>query len=338
MFTKNLLHKLLIGLGFGVLVLVGLVLYADIRAVSRLLKTFQWGLVPVILGLTTLNYILRGFRFHYYLGQIGIKSISFWTSLRIFVGGFALTLTPGKVGELVRVLWLKNLAQVNPAKSAPLMVADRISDGLAMAVLALLGALAYPQYWPAVAVTLAVLAGGVVIIQFRPLAHWFLNWGEKLPVISRVAHHLHVLYESAYELLRLKNLLVGVGIGLVSWTAEGTAFYLVLTGLGLTGPAEAPWSLAFLAVFILALGSILGGASTLPGGLGAAEISMTGMLQVLAHLPEDTAATATLLIRFCTLWFGVALGFLTVIIWRRLLFEPAGGSAAGKAEVELAYD
>ncbi len=319
MLNHNLRRKLIIGFGFGFAVFIGLILYADIQEVSHLLQRFRWSLIPAILGLTTLNYLLRGARFHYYLHQIGIKNISFGTGFLIFIGGFSLTLTPGKLGELVRVFWLRRLAGVNPAKTAPLMIADRLSDGLAMTILALLGALAYPQYWLAVVSILTILLAGVVISQIRPLALWFLHIGEKTPVVSKFAHHLHALYESTYQLLRLKNLLAGVGVGLISWAFEGIAFYLVLIGLGLTGS----FHLALLSIFILALGSILGGASTLPGGLGAAEASMTGMLQVLVNLSENVAATATILIRFCTLWFAVTLGILTVVIWRKMLFGEA---------------
>lgn len=325
MLYNNLRRKLMLGFGLGVAVFVVLILYADVRETRRLLQNFQWSLVPAILSLTTLNYILRSVRFHYYLRQIGIKDISFWTSLRIFIGGFALTLTPGKLGELIRILWLKRLVKANPAKTAPLMLADRISDGLAMTLLASLGVFVHPQYWPAVALILVILLAGVLISQIRPLALWCLNFGERLPLVAKVAHHLHTLYESTYELLRFKNLVIGVGIGLISWAAEGVAFYLVLIGLGSNGSFD----LAALAIFILALGSILGGASTLPGGLGAAEASMTGMLQALVNLPENMAATATLLVRFCTLWFGVMLGCLIIVIWRRMLFSEEDFQVGG---------
>lgn len=61
-------------------------------------------------------------------------------------------------------------------------------------------------------------------------------------------------------------------------------------------------------VFILAFSTVVGAASTLPGGLGAAEASIAGMVVVLLGLPADIAAAATLLIRFATLWFGISLG------------------------------
>ncbi|MBN1991703.1 MAG: flippase-like domain-containing protein [Anaerolineae bacterium] len=317
---NKLYRKFAIGLALGFAVFLGLMLYGDIKAVGQLLQSFRWRLLPFILGLTMFNYLLRGVRFHYYLRQIGLKRISFGASLRVFIGGFALTITPGKVGELVRVLWLKNIAQANPAQTAPATIIDRMADALAMAILALLGALVYPQYRPAVLSILAGLLLAVIISQIRPLALWLLRLGERLPGGGNFVRPLRTLYESTFELLRFKNLMMGTSIGLVSWSAEGLAFYLVLRGLDAPGSFD----LALIAIFILALGSILGGASTLPGGLGAAEATMTVLLQTLTHLPETAAVTATLLIRFFTLWFGVTLGILTIALWHKLLFGSAG--------------
>ncbi len=67
-----------------------------------------------------------------------------------------------------------------------------------------------------------------------------------------------------------------------------------------------------MAIFILAFSTVVGAASTLPGGLGAAEASITGMLVMFLNLPVELSAAATLLIRFATLWFGVSLG---VVAW-----------------------
>ena len=333
--TTNLKRKLAIGFGLGIIVFIGLLLYGDIQEVRRLLTDFRWTLLPAILGLTVINYLLRGLRFHYYLAQTGIRNISLWTSLRVFIGGFSLTLTPGKFGEFVRLLWLKNLANADPARAAPTIIVDRIIDGLAMALLASVGALAYPQYWSLIVVIVIILMISIIVIQVRPLALWVLTIGEKLPVISKFIHHLHVLYESAYELLRPKNFLIGLAVGLAAWTIEGLAFYLVLIGLGLPNAFD----LALLAIFTLSVGSILGGASSLPGGLGATEISMTGILQAVVHLTEDVAATATLFIRFFTLWFGVLLGILVVLIWRRLLFNNNGNMSGFEMDqhVDLTY-
>ncbi len=317
---KNLRNKLIIGIILGVAVMVGLGIYADFTAMLRLLRAFRWMLLPAIIGLTLVNYLLRFTKWHYYLHQIGIKNISWWADLRIFLGGFGFSLTPGKVGELVRLLWFKNLAGVHPAQTAPMAVAERLTDGIAMVLLSMLAGFAYPQYLPAALSIGAVLLAAVIVIQIRPLALWSLGIGEKLPLVSKIAHHLHTLYENAYELLQWKNLLFAVSLGALAWISEGVAFYLVLTGLGIAASSQ----LLLLSIFILAFAAVAGGASGVPGGLGVTEGSLAGMLVVLAGTSEEVAATATLLIRFATMWFGVTLGLLIMLIWRDFLFGSEG--------------
>ena len=60
-------------------------------------------------------------------------------------------------------------------------------------------------------------------------------------------------------------------------------------------------------------GSLVGSASLLPGGIGSAEGTVAAVLDLVAGQPRDVAAAATLLIRACTLWFGVALGAAALI-------------------------
>jgi uncharacterized protein (TIRG00374 family) len=323
--VSGIKRKLLLGFLLGFAVILGVALVADLNKVVDKVSAFQWGWLPLILGLTTFNYLLRFVKWHYYLGQVGIRNISRTNSLKVFLAGFSMTVTPGKVGETFKSLWLKNLTGAGIAHTLPVVAAERLSDAMACALLALTGVVAYPQYWLAFVMILAVLVGGIVVVQVRPLSLWLLGVAEKLPLVSRFAHNLHEFYESSFELLGLKNLAVAVGLGTVSWAGEGAAFFLVLKGLGveLTPP------LLFQAVFILAFSVILGGASTLPGGLGAAEISLAGMLAFVVGLPRETAATAALLIRFFTLWFGVTLGLLMLVLYQRQLF-----AASKRSEVE----
>jgi uncharacterized protein (TIRG00374 family) len=313
---KHIQNKLILGFILGIGVFVGLGMYADFAEMTRLLQRFNWLWLPAILGLTVINYGLRFVKWHFYLHQIGVKNVSIWDNLRIFLGGFGFSLTPGKAGELVRTLWLKKRAGVHPATTAPMIFAERLTDGIAMALLSLLGGFVYPQYWPAVMLVGLALILTVVVIQVRPLALWFLTLGEKLPLVSKIVHPLHLLYESAYELLKPKNLLAAVGLGCIAWISEGLAFYLIFVGLGVAPSL----TLIFQAIFILAFALIAGGVSGMPGGLGVTEGGLTGMSHLLIAVPDSLAATATLLIRFCILWLSIILGMLVMIIWRPFLF------------------
>jgi uncharacterized protein (TIRG00374 family) len=305
---RNLRRRLIAGLVFGFLVVLGLALLGDVRQVVGHLAAFSWGLLPLILAGTLLNYVLRFFKWHFYLAQIGVRQISWRESARLFVAGFPLAVTPGKVGEALKGVWVNQKTGVPVARAVTVVLAERISDGLAVLVLSTLGVIAYPSYWPAFAAVLAALLAAVALSQIRPLALALIGFAEQMPGIRRIGHHLRAFYEGAYALFRPRAFITAVGLGTIAWLGEGIAMYLVLLGLGVPGG----WQTLSLAVFILAFSTVVGAVSALPGGLGAAEASIAGMLSLLMALPAGTAAAATLLIRFATLWFGVGLG---LVVW-----------------------
>ena len=67
-------------------------------------------------------------------------------------------------------------------------------------------------------------------------------------------------------------------------------------------------SLAF-AVSVYSVSSIVGGLSTLPGGLGGFEGACIGLL-VAQGVPIPVAVAATAVIRVGTLWFSILVGFI----------------------------
>jgi uncharacterized protein (TIRG00374 family) len=262
-----------------------------------------------------LNYALRFVKWHYYLRVMGVLNLSIKESARIFVAGFPLAVTPGKVGEVIKAFWLQEKSGLPTARGVSVVLAERISDGLAVLMLSLVGVIAYPQYWPLFAFVFFSLITILVVSQIRPLALWFIKMGEKVSLLRRFMVQLREFYEGSYLLFRPGPTLIAVGLGMVSWLGEGIGLYLILLGLGVAG---GPSTFA-IAVFVLSFSIIFGAVTALPGGLGAAEASIAGMLTLLLGISADTAAAATLLIRFATLWFGVGLGLIVWAFSRDLL-------------------
>lgn len=302
--SRTITRRLMPGLLLGILVLVGLALLGDLKSVSRLLLQFRWGYFLIALGFTLLNYGLRFLKWHYYLRQVGVRNLRWTDSLRMFVAGFPLAVTPGKVGEALKGVWLKRTSNLPVGRGISVVVAERISDGLAVMILSTLGVFAYPQYWPAFAVILGILLAIVILSQIRPAALFLLGMGEKLPLVNKIAHGLREFYEGSFALLRPGVMLVAVALGTISWLGEGIGFYYILRGLGVAPTPE----LLPTAVFILAFSTAVGAASAMPGGLGAVDGTIAVMLPLILHVSPALAASATLLIRLATLWFGVALG------------------------------
>ena len=303
-----MVRRLIPGLLLGFLVLLGLALIGDLRQVRAQVVNFNWALYPLVIALTLGNYLLRFFKWHFYLGQIGVRGLPVMKSARLFVAGFPLAVTPGKVGEALKGVWLNQETGIPTARGVSVVLAERISDGLAVLALSSLGVIAYPGYWPAFALVLAGLLTLIVITQIRPLALALLGFGERLPMVSRFAHSLQEFYEGSFALFRPRATLFAVALGTVAWLCEGIGMYVVLLGLGV----PPSWETLSIAVFVLSFSTVVGAVSALPGGLGAAEASIAGMLALLLGLPADETAAATLLIRFATLWFGVGLG---LVVW-----------------------
>lgn len=304
--NRSLLRRMAPGLALGFLVFIAVGLAGDLREVSKVITDFNWALFPIALIFTLFNYALRFLKWHYYLRQIGARDISWSSSLRLFMGGFPLAMTPGKVGEALKGVWIKQRCGLPVARGISVVVAERISDGLAVLGLSTLGVIASPRYWPAFAVVLIGLLGVIILSQIRPAALWILHLGSRIPFLKKTVSSLQEFYEGSYSLFKPTSTLLAVGLGAISWLGEGIGFYIILTGLGL----EPGVKLLSLAIFCLSFSTIVGAVSALPGGLGAAEVSIAGMLALLGNIDASTAAAATLLIRLATLWFGVLLGLL----------------------------
>ena len=262
--------------------------------------------IVIILSLSLLNYGLRFLRWQWYLSMVNYQNLSVGRSLRYYFSGFAFTTTPGKAGEMVRSLFLKSHG-VNYPQSLSMFFVERLSDLLAALLLGSLFLWHFDKYqlW----IILPVLASFVLLILIRH-PNWFIHfqpsWQTNLP--PRFAHlldHLLELVLHSRTLLTYRFLFGGLILSFLAWGAEGVSFYYILQTLGID-------STLLLATGIYAMSLIIGALSFLPGGLGGTEAAMLIMLTALGASHQDALA-ATLICRFATLWFAVALGALAMM-------------------------
>jgi len=303
-------------------------LWGDAPAVIDAIRGFPPVLIVPVVLLTTWNYALRWLRWHYYLHVLGVTGVDMPNSILVFLSGFAMGLTPGKSGEVTKSYWLREIAgpeRAPLARTAPIVFAERLVDGIAMLLLATSGLISYRLGGVALTAVAVAAVAAVVLIQARTVVHAVLEWLSRRARTAKLASLLRTLYDSARELLTVPRLLAAVGVGMLSWGGECLALYVILLGLG----AEPGLTLVNQATFALAVGSLVGSASMLPGGIGAAEGTVAAILSLVAGQPRDVAAAATLLIRACTLWFGVALGAAALL---RLSVAIARGVAKAGAQ------
>jgi len=329
LFTRQIRTGIVFSLILAFVVTTAIAFYADLPRMLTALVNFRWQYLPLILSLTLFNYICRFFKWQYYLKRLEV-SLPWVKSLLIFLSGLSMAITPGKVGELLKSYLLKRSTGAPISHTSPVIVAERLSDGIAMLLLATTGLVLYRFGWEILLFLLLVGLAGILLIQNRRLSLAILRFGERLSLLARFAHPLQTFYESSYTLLQWRPLLLAIAIGFISWSGECAALYFVFTGLGIAPSLD----LFIKSTFILAVSSLVGSASGLPGGLGTADGSMLGLTRLLVTTSATVGGAATLLIRLCTLWFGLGLGVISVLLFRAMQHtDVSGESEAGGEEI-----
>lgn len=287
---------------------LALSLWAGWREVLAASARAGVGVVLGLLGLSLLNYLLRGIRWRHYLGLLGVAP-PLATALRIYCAGFALTITPGKLGELLRG-WLLKPHGVSLMASAAAFFAERAMDLLTIVLLCGLVFQLYPAGAPLILAAGGVVVCAVIAVQSPRWIHAIDAWAGRFH--GRWARGLCHLCRLVLDFRRCftpATLLYALLIGVVAWGAEAVGFHWLLLSLGYALPLS-------MSVFIYSFAMLAGGVSFLPGGIGGSELVMVGLL-VWQGVPEPVAVSATLITRLATLWFAVALGGLALASLRR---------------------
>jgi len=321
---QNLGQKLLLSLLLGVAVIAAFTLYTDLQSLHATLLTFQWAWMIPVIGLIGLNLALRYVKWDYYLRLLEIRGVTRSDSIAIFLANYLLILTPGKVGALLKSYFLKQTNGIPVARTMPIVVAERLTDGLGMVLMTALAMVAYPAALPAVIVVLIGMGAVVVVAQNRPLALRLMALAERFTLTKRFAATLHTLYDSTNELLKIRPLIWATLLGTAARATEGVALYCVLMGLGVPNTPD----VLVNTLFITALSNIVGVLVMMPGGLGGTEGSMAGLLSQFMGLAPAPTTAATLLARLASFWLPALLGGLAMFAKRDVFFKPDEEEAA----------
>lgn len=323
---ERLKKNFVLALGLGVAVYLALAIVSGLDDLRNAFASFRWSLLPAIFGLVAFSYVVRFVRWSYYLKLLRV-SLPPRMNVAIFAAGLSMTVSPGKFGEVLKSLFIRQVNGAPIARTAPAVVTERVTDATGMITWGLLGALAFSFGPGALLLFLALTATGIAVLRSKRLSLLAERALLKLPLLHRLAPHLGDFHGASNELLATRPLLIGTAISLCSWGIEILAVYLCVVGIG----AGTPF---LVVVFIFAVGSIAGGVSMLPGGIGAAEAGMAGMFGTVAGLSSGTSVALTFVIRLATLWFATLIGVVGLLLVRRIIGEPADMVAEGKPETK----
>jgi uncharacterized protein (TIRG00374 family) len=290
--------------------LAGLAAATGWEETKHQLMQLHLGQIAILLCLSLVNYLFRGVRWHLFSNRLGLPT-TLIQDLRHFLGGFAMSVTPGRVGELIRMRWLRRETGWAVERTAPLVLMDRASDLAAMALI-LAGGVALSAGGIAMATPVAILALAAAFVATRPkllagcvtLLYRTIGKFPRLMARVRIAAHSLTVFSSG-------PIMAGaLALGLIGWIAEGYAFHLLLMWMG----ADIGLTIA---IAIFTFSTLAGGLTGAPGGVGGAEAAMVALLS-LEGIPLEVSIPATAVIRLTTLWFAILIGLAIFPLAERL--------------------
>ncbi len=224
------------------------------------------------------------------------------TSQLIVIGWFVNSVTWLRMGDAYRAYAFAEDSKSNFSWSLGTLLAERVMDMVIVAAIILAAALVLAvTQGQAVSVYIIVMAS-VMAVGIVAVALFMKAYGE------RAAKFLPGRIKSAYQrfsqgtLGSFRRVPLAMFLGLLGWLLEMGRLYFVLVALGM--------DFSLVLVPIVAVGHAILSTVPTPGGVGAVEPGVTGLLLIELAAPE--AAAVTIVDRSIT--------YLSIIVVGALLF------------------
>ncbi len=278
---------------------------SDLDDLGRALRDFPIEILALACLLSLGNYWLRYLKWHWYLARMHQK-IKWFSNLLVFLSAFALTVTPGKLGEFIKAFILKQKHQVPYTASTAALLMERFTDVVALLLLGSLG-LFLEFLHPVVAVIpVLVIIISILLLRNRNNAAWIIRTTGRYKRLRKFSRNFAKFYTMGWPLLKLDILSGAIIISLAAWIMEGVEYVLVARALG--------FHISLMEGIFIYSAALLAGALTLfLGGLGATEGGLVA-LGVAFGMTRTVSVASAIVVRLTTLWFAVLIGWVVVVL------------------------
>jgi uncharacterized protein (TIRG00374 family) len=307
-------RKLILILIIAGVVWSSLVLFSDWKHLAVSLRQISMKRMLLVLGLSSVNYWIRLARFNWLTKRVAVAPIKKDLNSVIFFSGLSMNLTPARVGEVVKAFYQQKFFGESAARMAPIVLAERLADSLAMLVMIGVGSSRFRMGEGMFAVLLTVVGLIVFTLHRRSLGRRIMEILEMFPRGRKLAEPFSRLLTSSYKLTGWQPMAVGTLMGVMAWVAEAAGLWVLFLAAGVSVSIKT----FIMTMFIFAAAAAAGFVSIIPGGLGVNEISTIGLGQKLLGLGYSDALVATFAFRAVTLWFGIMLGVMSLVYLERV--------------------
>ncbi|MEZ9120675.1 YbhN family protein [Vibrio cyclitrophicus] len=256
--------------------------------------------IALILSLFVLSLFVRYVRWHFLMKTNGV-SHCFVKGFFFYVAGFTYTASPGKVGELSRVIHYRSIGVSSDVVISSFII-ERFFDLIVVLFMASTVFLLFPGFQIVVFAIIFIL--GMVFI-FSANVRMSKEICRKLVRVKsyRVARFSCLVYKVLLNINRsvsLKISFICFTLGVAAWTCTSFIFVYSCHMFSIDIPL-------FQVFSIYPTAMLSGAVSFIPGGVGATEAVIVLILNQY-DTPIAIASTVALLVRFSTLWLAILFG------------------------------
>jgi uncharacterized protein (TIRG00374 family) len=234
--------------------------------------------------------------------------IPFYRNIVIYFTGYAFSLTPGKLGEVIRSKYLKDEFQLPISRTAPTVLAERYYDVVGVVVITLI---AY-AFLGAQNVFIPLSFFLLIVFYFsvnKKFSQKIFSVLGRIKRFNKIHYKLVEIRDSLEILLKPRIFIKSSLLSIISWGLESVGVYFIFKAFAL--------NISLLnTAFVFVVGSLIGAASFLPGGVGGTEGGLLGLL-ILNGYSYDEIIGPVLMIRTYTLWYVIILGIFFTIIYNK---------------------
>lgn len=287
----------------------------DLSSAARYMAGINPWLYLLAFGAYALTFPARGVRWQQLLLNVDERHPRGRLTEYLFLSWFVNCLVPAKIGDVYRGYLLKKNEDVSLSKSMGTIFAERIIDTLTIFLAFGLTGLAvfHNRIPPQIRI---YLYAGVLLAIICVLALLFMrHFGEA--VFARFASpRVQRAYKRFEEgtLGSFKSMEVVLLFTFVAWLCEALRLFIVAHALAGGSPQLATFSFV-TGVFAAVAASILTLVPT-PGGLGAVEGGVTGIL-ILSGLTPGLALAIVIMDRIVSYWALIVSGAVAYIVTNR---------------------
>ena len=175
--------KLLLIIISSIIVYSLFLIFSDFNKLSEKILDFKIEYLPIILPLVSLGWLALYFRWTILLKNSGYV-LPHRKNFQIFLSGFPLSITPGKVGELIKCQLLKENFNTPRKITAPIILVERLYNAVGIIIISIFGIWYFNFSGIVILITACIITAIFIALRSKKLFFKLIEKSSKIKLLT----------------------------------------------------------------------------------------------------------------------------------------------------------